>query len=52
MSICFNGYNYLDNDSFIDCQEQATVLVKRGYVWNKNSYISSTVIYLAYNFFH
>ena len=31
-SIYFDRYNYLDNVLFLDCQEQASVSVKRVYV--------------------
>ena len=52
MCIYFYGYVYLDNVSFIDCLEQARVLVKLGYIWQDKSYISSTVMYLAYIMFY
>ena len=52
MSKHFHGYDYLANDSFLDCREQASVSVKYGYTWRDKSYISSTVMYLAYMLFH
>ena len=35
------------NVSFLDCQEQDSISVKRWYIWWENAYISSTVMHLA-----
>ena len=37
---------------FLNCQEQASVSVKRGYICKEKSSISSIVMYLAYMLFH
>ena len=52
MSIYFHEYAYLANVSFIDCQEQSRVSVKRGYVWRDKSSIYSTVMILDYILFY
>ena len=48
----FYRYDYLANVSFLDCQGQARVSVKCGYIWQDKFSISFTVIYLSYIFFH
>ena len=52
MSIYFYAYYYMANVSFINCQAQAIISLKHGYVLQVKSSISSTVIYLACIFFH
>ena len=52
MSIYFGRHSYLSNVLFLDCQEQASVSAKLGYVWQEKSSISSTVMNLAYMLFH
>ena len=50
MSIYLYWYYYLANVSFLDCQEQANVSVKCGYILKEKSSISYTVMHLAYIF--
>ena len=52
MSIHYYGYGCLDNVLLLDFQNQASVSVKRGYIWQEKSCISSTVMYLAYILFY
>ena len=52
MSIYICRYSYLNNVSYLDWIEQARVSVKRGYIWQEKSSISSTVMYLSYILFY
>ena len=52
MFMYFHGYDFLAGASFLDCQEQSIVSVKLEYVWREKSYISSTVMILAYILFY
>ena len=46
MSIYFYGYEYLANILFLHCQEQATISVNHGYIWQEKTDISYTVEYV------